>query len=215
MKMHGLDDPTAYSGPELWCLFPDVELPIVGYAMTSAWTAGEAGATNADYLDWIDHIEATPGPKIAVMSDLSSRPDRGGIVGDGMIAQFMAFGCLGTIVAGSVMDVIPMAGLASPVWATGIVPAYDELRMASFGEPVAIDPLHVADGDLVMADRGGVIRISRAAVPVILAGMAEFRALERSMAAIARKAGLTAAELRAWYAANEPEALGDDPRAVG
>jgi 4-hydroxy-4-methyl-2-oxoglutarate aldolase len=210
MKMHGFDDPSSYSGPELACLFPDLPLPIVGYAMTSAWTAGDAGATSADYLDWIDHIEATPGPKIAVMADVGSRQGRGGIVGDGMVAQFLAFGCLGTIVGGSVMDIIPMAALGAPVWATGVVPAYDELRMASYGGPVEIGPLQIADGDLVMADRGGVIRIPRAAVPVIVAGMAEFRALERSMAAIARKPGLTAAELRAWYVANEPEFLGDE-----
>ena len=40
--------------------------------------------------------------------------------------------------------------------------------------------------------------------------MAAFRELERSVAAMIRKPGLTAKELRAWYAANEPEFLGDE-----
>jgi regulator of RNase E activity RraA len=210
MKFAGLADPDAYSGPELRCLFPDLLLPIVGYAMTSEWTAGEADAANADYLAWMDHMEASPGPKVAVMADIGSRPGRGGIVGDGMIAEYMAFGCVGAVIGGSVMDIRPMSALRMPVWATGVVPAYDQLRMASFGGPVSIGPLKIADGDIVMADEGGVIRIPRAAVPVVLEGMAAFRDLERSVAAVSRRPGLTAAALRAWYAQNEPEFLGDE-----
>ena len=214
MKFAGLADPDAYSGPELRCLFPDLAMPIIGYAMTSAWTAGEVEATSADFMDWIDHMEVAPGPKIAVLADVGSRPGRGGIIGDGMLAEFAAFGCVGAVIGGSVMDIIPMATVGVPVWAGGVVPAYDQLRMSSFGEPVDVGPLRIADGDVLMADRGGVIRIPRGAVPVVIAGMSEFRALERSQSAIARTPGLTAAQLRAWYAANEPEALGESAGAA-
>jgi regulator of RNase E activity RraA len=210
MKFAGLADPDAYSGPELRCLFPDLPLPIIGYAMTSEWTAGETGGANVDSLAWIDHIEATPGPKIAVLLDSGSQPGRGGIVGDGMIGEYVAFGCVGAVIGGSVMDIIPMTAMRVPVWARGVVPAYDQLRMASWGAPVSIGPLKIADGDIIMADEGGVIRIPRSAVQIVLDGMPAFRELERSIAAVIRKPGLTAKELRAWYAANEPEFLGDE-----
>ena len=52
------------------CLFPDLPLPIVGYPMTSEWTAGETGGVDVDSLAWIDHMEASPGPKIAVLADV-------------------------------------------------------------------------------------------------------------------------------------------------
>jgi regulator of RNase E activity RraA len=210
MKFAGLADPDAYSGPELRCLFPDLPLPIVGFAMTSEWTAGESDAANADYLAWLEHMESTPGPKIAVMVDVGSRPGRGGIVGDGMIAEYSAFGCVGAVIGGSVMDIRPMQALGVPVWATGVVPAYDQLRMAAFGRPVEVGPLKIADGDVVMADEGGVIRIPHSAVPKVLEGMAAFRELERSVAAVSRRPNLTVAELRAWYAQNEPEFLGSE-----
>ncbi len=210
MKFAGLADPDAYSGPELRCLFPDLALPIIGYATTSEWTAGETGGSNVDSLAWIDHMEAMPGPKIAVLADVGLRPGRGGIVGDGMIAEYMAFGAVGAVIGGSVMDIIPMTKLHTPVWATGVVPAYDQLRMAAWGRPVEIGPLKVADGDILMADQGGVIRIPHEAVQTILDGMAAFRELERSMAELSRRPGLTANELRAWYAEFEPEFLGDD-----
>lgn len=214
MKFAGLADPDAYSGPELRCLFPNLTMPIIGYATTSEWTAGETGGANVDALAWIDHMEAMPGPKIAVLSDVGSRPGRGGIVGDGMIAEYMAFGAVGAVIGGSVMDIIPMTVLGTPVWATGIVPAYDQLRMAAWGRPVNIGPLRIADGDIVMADQGGVIRIPRSAVPAVLDGMAAFRELERSVAEVSRRPGLTAKELRAWYAAFEPEFLGHDAEAT-
>jgi regulator of RNase E activity RraA len=117
---------------------------------------------------------------------------------------------VGAVIGGSVMDIIPMAKLGTPIWATGVVPAYDQLRMAAFGRPVDVGPLKVSDGDVIMADQGGVIRIPRAAVQTVIDGMPVFRALERSAAEIIHKPGLTAKELRAWYAANEPEFLGDD-----
>ena len=81
-------------------------------------------------------IEATPGPKMAVLVDVGTDPGRGGIVGDGMIAEYAAFGCVGAVIGGSVMDIRPMKALGTPVWATGVVPAYDQLRMAAYGRPV-------------------------------------------------------------------------------
>jgi regulator of RNase E activity RraA len=210
MKLAGLADPDAYSGPDLRCLFPDLPLPIVGFAMTSEWTAGESDAPNADYLAWLEHMEAAPGPKIAVMVDVGSRPGRGGIVGDGMIAEYAAFGCVGAVIGGSVMDIRPMQALGVPVWATGVVPAYDQLRMTAFGRSVEVGPLKIADGDVIMADEGGAIRIPHRAVARVLEGMPAFRDLERSVAAVSRRPGLTVRELRAWYAQNEPEFLGDD-----
>jgi regulator of RNase E activity RraA len=210
MKFAGLAAPDAYSGPELRCLFPDLALPIIGYAMTSEWTAGETGGVNVDSLAWLEYMEASPGPKIAVLADVGSAPGRGGIVGDGMMAEYRAFGSVGAVVGGSVMDIIPMTGLRFPVWATGVVPAYDQLRFAGFGRPVMVGPLAVSNGDILMADQGGVIRIPRTAVARIVEGIPAFRALERSAAETINRPGLTAAELRAWYAANEPEFLGDE-----
>src|SRR6476469_7226464 len=70
MKFAGLAAPDAYSGPELRCLFPDLRLPIIGFATTAEWTAGETGGANVDALAWIDHMEAMRGPKIAVLSDV-------------------------------------------------------------------------------------------------------------------------------------------------
>jgi len=210
LKMAGHVLPDAYSGPELRCLFPGLPLPIIGYAATAELTAGDDEADNADFLAFLEAIEAMPTPKIVVLSDVGRNAGRGGIMGDGMLKEFATFGCVGAVVGGSVIDLVGLEGLRVPVYASGVVPAYDQLRMARWGTSVSVGPLSIAHGDLLMADRGGVIRIPRHLAPVAVEGMASFRALERSISTVLDRPGITVADVRAWYAANEPEFLGDE-----
>lgn len=198
-----------YSGPGLRSLFPSGGT-IVGYAVTSAWTAGEADSPNLDYLAYLELLESAPRPCIAVLADVGRDPGRSGIAGDGMMREFQVLGAAAAIVGGSVMDVAGIERLGLPVFATGVVPAYDDLRMASFGEAVDLGPLRVATGDLLLADRAGVVRIPADAVDAMLAGLPGFRALEASVTRMLDVPGQTAAGMRAWYAANEPAFLGGD-----
>ena len=209
LKGLGRAEPGAYSGPELRCLFPGLGT-IVGYAVTSEWTAGEAEAENVDYVAMLEVFEAMPGPTIAVLADTGARPGRSGIAGDGMMREFQVLGAAGAVVAGSVIDIAGIERLSFPVYATGIVPAYDDLRMAAFGRPVDVGPLRVATGDLLVADRTGVLRVPADAADAVIEGLAGFRALEASVARLLDTPGLTVAQIRAWYAANEPAFLGGD-----
>ncbi len=209
--LKGLDraEPGSYSGPELRCLFPGLGT-IVGYALTSEWTAGESDAPNGDFLALLETLEAMEGPVIAVLADTGSRPGRSGIAGDGMMREFQVMGAAGAVVAGSVIDIVGIERLGFPVYATGIVPAYDDLRLAGFGEPVDVGPLRVSTGDLLVADRTGVLRVPADAAGAVVAALPGFRALEASVAMLLDSPGITAAEIRAWYAANEPAFLGGD-----
>ena len=90
------------------------------------------------------------------------------------------------------------------------MPAYDDLAMAGFGNPVEVGPLKVVTGDLLVADRTGALRVPADAADAVIAGLPGFRALEASAAELLDRPGLTADELRAWYAQNEPEFLGGD-----
>jgi regulator of RNase E activity RraA len=90
------------------------------------------------------------------------------------------------------------------------VPAYDDLRMSSFGEPVTVGSLRVATGDVLVGDRAGRVRIPVDAIEPVVAGVPGFLRLERSMQSMLEEPGLTVARLRAWYAENEPEFLGGE-----
>jgi 4-hydroxy-4-methyl-2-oxoglutarate aldolase len=209
LKGLGRAEPGSYSGPELRCLFPDLGT-VVGYAVTSEWTGGEPDAPNEDYLCVLELIESMPKPVISVLVDVGSQPGRSGIAGDGMMREFQVMGAAGAVVAGSVIDIAGIERLSFPVYATGIVPAYDDMRMAGFGRPVDVGPLRVATGDLLFADLTGVLRLPADAADAVITGLPGFRVLEASVAELLDRPGLTAAEMRAWYAANEPAFLGGD-----
>ena len=209
LKGLGRAEPGSYTGPELRCLFPGLGT-IVGYAVTSEWTGGESDAPNGDYVAMLEALEAMARPAIAVLADTGARPGRSGIAGDGMMREFQVLGAAGAVVAGSIIDIGGIERLSFPVYATGIVPAYDDMRMAAFGRPVNVGSLRVATGDLLVADRTGVLRVPADAADAVIAGLPGFRALEASVTALLDTPGLTAAQIRAWYAANEPAFLGGD-----
>ena len=180
--------PAPIPGPELHCLFPDLGT-LVGYAITSEWTGGEPDAPNEDYLELLELLEAMPKPVVSVLVDVGSRPGRSGIAGDGMMREFQVLGAAGAVVAGSIIDIAGMERLSFPVYATGVVPAYDDMRMAGFGRPVDVGPLRVATGDLLVADRTGVLRVPADAADAVIAGLPGFRALEASVAELLDRPG--------------------------
>ena len=179
--------------------------------MTSEWTGGEPDAPNEDYLALLELIEAMPKPVVSVLVDVGSRPGRSGIAGDGMMREFQVLGAAGAVVAGSIIDIAGMERLSFPVYATGVVPAYDDMRMAGFGRPVDVGPLRVETGDLLVADRTGVLRVPRGRGrcrdrrPARASGRWRHRWRSCSTGP-----GLTAAQMRAWYEANEPAFLGGE-----
>jgi regulator of RNase E activity RraA len=209
LKGLGRAEPGSYSGPALRNLFPSLG-SVAGFAVTSSWTAGEAGGVNADYLAFLEAVESSPRPTLVVLADVGAQPGRSGIAGDGMMREFQVVGAAGAVVGGSVMDVVGIERLDLPVYATGVVPAYDDLRMAAWGEPVDVAGLVVRTGDFLVGDRAGLVRIPSDAIEAVVRGVPGFQRLERSMQELLARPGLTVAQLRAWYAENEPEFLGGE-----
>ena len=76
-----------------------------------------------------------------------------------MVREFQVAGASAAIVGGSVMDIDGMERVGLPVYVTGVVPAYDDLRMAAWGEAVMVGSLRVATGDFLVGDRAGLVRI--------------------------------------------------------
>ena len=67
----------------------------IGYAVTSEVTTNDPDSPALDWLDYYEYLEATPGPLIAVMKDVDSRPGRGASFGDGMATIHQRLGVVG------------------------------------------------------------------------------------------------------------------------
>ena len=81
------------------------------------------------------------------------------ILGSEAAASLQEAGIIGAIVDGAVRDLEGLMRLGFPCWAAGrtAITGRWRLEAAAFGEPVAIGGVQVQQGDVVVADGGGVV----------------------------------------------------------
>ena len=84
---------------------------------------------------------------------------RSGIWGELLSTAAGNRGCAGVIVDGAVRDVDKMASMGFPVFARGtsVYDSQDRQRVSAIDQPVEIDGVSFSPGDLVIADRDGVV----------------------------------------------------------
>ena len=141
------------------CLFPSLG-PMVGYACTATMTAAEAPSERspaATFAHW-DNILATPTPRVAVIQDLD-QPRIGSLWGEVNANIHRALGCVGVVTDGGVRDLEEVEELGFQFFASEVLVSHAYVRLVSAGEPVEVGGLGVATGDLIHADRHGVVTI--------------------------------------------------------
>ncbi|MFZ1754027.1 MAG: hypothetical protein WAU10_09795, partial [Caldilineaceae bacterium] len=110
-----------YTDHRLACLLPELG-SVVGYAVTVEVTTNDADAPGLDWLDYYAYLESQPGPLVAVLKDVDSRPGRGASFGDGMARLHKKLGVVGVLVDGTIRDLAGIRQVGLPVWAWGTVP---------------------------------------------------------------------------------------------
>ncbi|MFV0463991.1 MAG: RraA family protein [Nostocoides sp.] len=125
-------------------------------------------------IDFIDGL--TPG-SMAVIA--TGGDNRTAYWGELFSAAALGHGCAGTVTDGPSRDLPKVEALAYPLFSAGSRPVDYRARMAivSVGSPVEVGGVTVSPGDLVLADRDGVV-----AVPQTLEREALARAAERMRA---------------------------------
>jgi regulator of RNase E activity RraA len=150
-----------FMGPDVRQLFPALP-PIIGYAVTartvSAHGPGAKGpGSRPDY--WRTIEAAGPGPLVAVVEDLDQPPPIGAFFGEVNANIHRALGCVGAITDGGIRDMDEVGALGFPIWASSVIVSHAYVHLVDFGGPVRVGGLVVEPGDLLLADRHGVIHI--------------------------------------------------------
>jgi regulator of RNase E activity RraA len=145
-----------YMRHEVRCLFPELGV-MVGYAATATMRARGAGASDPEPLT--AHVQSMPGPRIVVVQDLDDEPAHGALWGEVMATTFTALGCLGTVTDGSVRDLDEARAIGFYFFARAVSVSHGYARVESVGEPVTVGGLTVLPGDLLHADKHGVLLI--------------------------------------------------------
>jgi 4-hydroxy-4-methyl-2-oxoglutarate aldolase len=150
-----------FMGPEVRQMFPTLP-PIIGYAVTactvSAHGPGPEGAVSRS--DYWRYIEASgPGPLIAFLADLDTPPVIGAFFGEVNSNIHRALGCVGAITNSGIRDMDEVQALGFPIWAGSVIVSHAYVHLVGFDTPVQVGGLLVKPGDLLLADRHGVIQI--------------------------------------------------------
>lgn len=150
-----------YTRPGLHCVTGDFD-PVVGYAVTARVRSSDPPILGNSYVahhDWWPEISEQPQPHIVVLQDLDPHPGVGACVGQVAVAMFQAIGCEAVITNGSVRDLAEIAKMRFPVLAATVSPSHSYAHIVDHAQPVDIFGLVIHSGDLLVADRHGVVSI--------------------------------------------------------
>ena len=139
------------------CLLPEHGMAI-GYAVTCELTTHDPDGPVIPWNDYYDFLDQSPGPMVAIIKDVDTRAGRGAAFGDGMAAVHKQLGVTGVIVDGSVRDLVGIDRVGLPVWGTGLTPGHGVFSLVRHNQPITVNQLLVHPGEIVAADRDGVVK---------------------------------------------------------
>jgi 4-hydroxy-4-methyl-2-oxoglutarate aldolase len=150
---------TGYLSHEIRCIFP--ELPVmVGYAATATMRARGKAARLDDEPLW-RHVLLVPAPRVMVVQDLDDPPGCGAFWGEVMSSIFRALGCEGAVTNGCVRDLKAVREVGFRYFAASVCVSHAYGRWEDIGIPVEVGGATVLPGDLIHADRHGVLLVPK------------------------------------------------------
>ena len=153
---------TGFSDSSIHCIFDDLP-PIVGYAATArirtAEPPMEGGAFFYDRTDWWNQILTIPAPRIVVIQDVDSHPGLGAFVGEVHANILQALGCVGLVTNGAVRDLDAIQSTGFQMFAGNTSVSHAYAHVFDFGGTVDVARMKIRPGDLLHADRHGVLSV--------------------------------------------------------
>jgi 4-hydroxy-4-methyl-2-oxoglutarate aldolase len=143
------------------CIFEDLP-PIVGYAATARIRTSDPpmeGHSYYDRIDWWNHILTMPAPRIVVIEDTDTPAGLGAFVGEVHANILTALGCVGLVTNGGVRDLPGVRSSGFQMFAGNVSVSHAYAHVFDFGGTVEVGHLKVSPGDLIHADRHGVLTI--------------------------------------------------------
>jgi regulator of RNase E activity RraA len=188
---------TGFMDPTIKCIFPEMGV-MVGYAVTVTIMADQPPppGRRADLGAYLDYVVATPAPRIVVVQDLDNPPAVGSLWGEVNGSRHKALGCLGTITNGGVRDVDEVRELGFQYFASAVIPSHAYVHMRDFNVPVKVGGLVVNPGDLLHADKHGVVRIPHEVAAEVPAKCEEMERRERPLIDLHKSPDFTVDKLK-------------------
>ena len=149
-----------FMDPSIKCVFPEMGV-MVGHAVTVTIAADQPAAPGrqVNMGDYFDYVMSVPAPRIVVVQDLDSPKAVGSLWGEVNGSRHKAMGCLGVITDGGVRDCDEVQEMGFQYFASAVIPSHAYVHVVDFNLPVKVGGLLVTSGDLLHADKHGVMHI--------------------------------------------------------
>ena len=148
-----------FMSPMIKCILP-CDKPVIGYACTAKISAMRPPTPEQQGLlvSYYAKVKETPFPTLAVIEDIDSAPV-GSFWGEVQSSIHKALGCTGVITSGGVRDLDEADKLGFKYFASCILVSHAYVHVEDYDCPVNIGGLTVRPGDLLHADKHGVVLI--------------------------------------------------------
>jgi 4-hydroxy-4-methyl-2-oxoglutarate aldolase len=154
-----------YARPGLQWMFPSIR-SMIGYACTMRVKSSNppiGGNLYTDRTDWWHDIAAGAGlqnrPCIAAVEDIDETSGIGSVAGGVHAAIMQRLGCTGLVTNGSVRDLCAVEETGFAFLAGSVSPSHAYGHMVDHNGPIDLFGLNILPGDLLYADRHGLISI--------------------------------------------------------
>ncbi len=140
---------------------------LTGYAITAKMSATQPPTAEQKKLQalYYEKVKAAPGPyKVTVIQDIDSDPV-GSLWGEVQASMHMALGCTGLVTNGGVRDLDEVEAVGFDYFASCVLVSHAYAHIEAIDCPVCVGGLVVKPGDLIHADKHGVLVIPPEVAP--------------------------------------------------
>ena len=172
---------------------------MIGFASTLCVRSADPpmrGQSYSERTDWWQAVADSAGPRVAVIHDVDEVAGIGSVAGEVHAAILQRLGCVGLITNGSVRDIEAIDRLGFAVCAKTVSPSHAYEHTVYFDKQVEILGLIVNPGDLIVADRSGVVQIPMDIAPQLPAIAAELEAHDRKIVDLCKSDEFSLEKLR-------------------
>jgi 4-hydroxy-4-methyl-2-oxoglutarate aldolase len=169
-----------YTSQEIRCQFPDLPA-VVGFAATVTVRSHEPPLNPLEPAHLWNHVQSVQGPRILVAQDLDDPEGAGAMWGEVQATIFKALGCLAIATDGVVRDLPEVHAMGLQLYATGTTASHAYAHFESAGHGISVGGLAVRPGDLLHADRHGVLLIPDAIAAELPAAADKIIATEQKL----------------------------------
>lgn len=177
------------------CMFPDLG-GMVGYAVTAKIAARDKPRNSLSYFDMFDAMAGVPKPWVVVIEDLDYPNPIGSYWGEVNGSIYKGMGCVGLVTNGGVRDLDEVVETGFHFFASCVLVSHAYVHLEEVGTPVSVGGLTVSPGDLLHADKHGVVSIPNDIAREVAAASADVERRERPIIDFARSSEMSAEGLR-------------------